>query len=297
MAFLTEESTVKYIAVDQIAPNPYQPRKFFDKEAIEDLAGSILEYGVMQPISVRLINNNSYELVAGERRLRASRVAGLDKIPVIIVNIKDQDSALVAVIENIQRENLNYIEEAIGYNNLLSDYKFTQDELAQRLGKSQSTIANKVRLLRLSKDVQKILIDNGLSERHARALLRLNNEDEQLEILKKVLKYTLNVKKTEDLVEKYLLNETKNQKPAPKVKRIIKDIRLFSNSIIQSVNLMKESGYQTEYIMDKVEDGYEILIKVTNPVEDIQKNTVAEQIVKAMLEDEARQELLAQVGN
>lgn len=268
MIFLTEESKVEQILIDDIAPNPYQPRRFFDKDSIDDLAESIIEYGVMQPISVRIINNNSYELVAGERRLRASRVAGLDKIPAIIVNIKDQDSALIAVIENIQRENLNYIEEAIGYNNLLCDYKFTQEELASRLGKSQSTIANKIRLLRLSKRIQKILIDNGLSERHARALLKLETEDDQVEVLKKVLKQTLNVKKTEELVEKYLINKTKKEASVPKVKRIIKDIRLFSNSIVQSINIMKESGYQTEYIMDKVDDGYEILIKVTNPVEE-----------------------------
>ncbi|MCL1934827.1 MAG: nucleoid occlusion protein [Defluviitaleaceae bacterium] len=264
MEVLVKENEITYLQIDLISPNPYQPRKFFDKESIEELSKSIMEYGVLQPISVRLINGQSYELVAGERRLRASRLAGIEKIPAIIVNIKDRDSAIVAIIENIQRENLNYIEEAIGYNNLLLDYKFTQEELATRLGKSQSTIANKIRLLKLSKNVQKILIENGLSERHARALIRLDNEELQLTALKKIISLELNVKKTEELVEKYL-TEKKEAKREPKVKRIIKDIRLFSNSILQSINTMKESGYDTEYLIDQIDGGYEILIKVSYP--------------------------------
>ena len=289
MAFITERSTVTYISVEHIAPNPYQPRKFFDKETIDELAQSITEYGIMQPISVRLINNNSYELVAGERRLRASRVAGLTSIPAIVVNIKDQDSAMLAVIENIQRENLNYIEEAIGYNNLLADYKFTQDELATRLGKSQSTIANKIRLLRLPKRIQKILIDNGLSERHARALLRLETEDDQLQILKQVLAQTLNVKKTEELIEKHLQKRQQKTKGAPKIKRIIKDIRLFKNSLVQSLNIMKESGYETDYIMEEVNGGYEIIITVNHPDDQAELD-------KSMIEQAVATQL-AQVGN
>ena len=264
MTLLNTETALLELPIEKIAPNPYQPRKFFDKEAIDELAKSIQEYGVLQPISVRLINGCAYELVAGERRLRASRVAGLETIPAVIVNIKDQDSAMLAIIENIQRENLNYIEEAIGYNNLLTDYKFTQEELARRLGKNQSTIANKVRLLRLSKKMQKMLIENNLTERHARALIRLEDEFSQMEILKKVLKNNLNVQKTEELVER-ALNATKKENSQTKVRRIVKDIRLFNNSIMQSIDLMKESGYETEYIMDKVDEGYEILIRIAYP--------------------------------
>ena len=289
MAFITDQSNVTYLAVDHIAPNPYQPRKFFDKEAIDELAASIAEYGIMQPISVRLINNNSYELVAGERRLRASRVAGLTSIPAIVVNIKDQDSAMLAVIENIQRENLNYIEEAIGYNNLLADYKFTQEELAKRLGKSQSTIANKIRLLRLSKRIQKILIDNGLSERHARALLRLETEDDQLTILKQVLTHTLNVKKTEELVEKHLHKRHKKDKQPAKIARLIKDIRLFKNTLVQSLDLMQQSGYETEYIMEEVNGGYEIIITLNHPDDG--------QAVDPATVQQAVSAQLAQVGN
>ena len=263
MAAINIEQEILYLGVDRVSPNPYQPRKFFDNESIEDLAKSIKEYGVMQPISVRLINGVSYELVAGERRLRASRLAGLLTIPAIVVDIKDQDSAMLAIIENIQREDLNYIEEAIGFTNLLEDYKFTQEELAKRLGKSQSTIANKIRILKLSKDVQKFLMENNLSERHARALLRLEDEAVQLFVLQKVVKDGLNVKKTEDLIERMLEDKKEVKTKGAKVKRIIKDMRLFSNSIKQSLSIMEESGYKTEYLLDEVEDGCEILIKVT----------------------------------
>lgn len=264
MALLNTESSIIYLQLDKIAPNPYQPRKFFDKDNLDDLARSIKEYGIMQPLSVRLINGTSYELVAGERRLRAARIVGLETIPAIIVNINDKDSAIVAMIENIQRENLNYIEEAIGFSNLLMDYSFTQEALAERLGKSQSTIANKIRLLKLSKRVQKLLVDNNLSERHARALIRLSDEFTQIEVVKKILKDSLTVIKTEELVEKIISNK-RSSKKTTKVRRVVKDIRLFNNSIMQSITLMKEAGYETEYIIDKVDQGCEILIKVSYP--------------------------------
>lgn len=267
-ALLNTDKEIIYLPVDRVTPNPYQPRKFFRKESIEELARSIKEYGVMQPISVRLINGVSYELVAGERRLRATRLAGLSTIPAIVVNIKDQDSAMIAMIENIQRENLNFIEEAEGFQNLIEDYSFTQEELAKRMGKSQSTIANKVRILRLSKKVQKFIIENDLSERHARALLKIVDEDLQMDVLQKVVQQGLTVKKTEELVEK-VLGQTKEVseevKRDIKVKRLVKDFRLFSNSIKQSIDIMKESGFGTEYIMDEIDGGYEILITISYP--------------------------------
>jgi len=265
---LNIDSEIMYLSVESVIPNPYQPRKFFDKDSIEDLARSIREYGVMQPISVRLINGKSYELVAGERRLRASRLAGLTTIPAIVINIREQDSAMLAIIENIQRENLNFMEEAEGFANLLTDYNFTQEELARRLGKSQSTIANKVRLLKLPKSVTKLLIDAGLTERHARSLLRLSCEKTQLSVVQKIITYGLNVKKTEELVEKILGAEEEVDKLPirdRKVKRVIKDMRLFSNSIKQSIDIMQESGFDTDYIMEEIEGGYEILIKVVYP--------------------------------
>lgn len=236
---------ITYINIDNIRPNPYQPRKQFNKAAMEELCESIRQYGVIQPINVRRITNNSYELVAGERRLRAATMAGLKEIPAIIINVDDNDSAVMALIENLQREDLSYLEEAEGYNHLISEHGFTQEELAQKIGKSQSTIANKIRLLKLSPMVKKILSDNNLTERHARALLKLHDEQLQLKVLKLVCEKGLNVKRTEELVEKAIEKYTRQAQEnvaEKKFTRAIKDIRIFVNTIKQAVELMKKSG-------------------------------------------------------
>lgn len=236
---------ITYVGIENIRPNPYQPRKQFNKLSLEELCESIKQYGVIQPINIRKLSSNMYELVAGERRLRAATMAGLKEIPAIIIEINDNDSAVMALIENLQREDLSYMEEAEGYNNLISDHGFTQEELATKIGKSQSTIANKIRLLKLPPLVKKILADNSLTERHARALLKLHDEQLQLKVLKNVCEKGLNVKKTEDLVERaidrFTRQETeKNNKG--KFTRAIKDIRIFVNTIKQSIELMKKSG-------------------------------------------------------
>lgn len=240
-----EQKNISYLSIDCVRPNPYQPRKQFSKGALEELCESIKQYGVIQPINVRKISNNNYELVAGERRLRAALMAGLKEIPAIIVNINDNDSAVIALIENLQREDLNYMEEAEGYNNLINDHGLTQEELAQKIGKSQSTIANKIRLLRLPPMVKKILSDNNLTERHARALLKLHDEQLQLKVLKHVCERGLNVKKTEELVERAIEKYTRQDKEKvadKKFTRAIKDIRIFVNTIRQAIDLMKKSG-------------------------------------------------------
>jgi len=253
--------SIIHLNVTEIAPNPYQPRRFFDKDKVHELSQSIKEYGVMQPISVRIINGNSYELVAGERRLRATKLAGLSTIPAITIKLSDHESAALSLIENIQRENLNFIEEAIGFYNLLNDYNITQEELARRLGKSQSTIANKLRLLKLSKSIHKTLLENGLTERHARALLKLTSEQEQEKAISTILKNNYNVKQTEDLVERMLENEKKSKRNI-KITRKIKDFRLFSNSIKQSINIMEEAGFNCDYIVEENENELEIMIRV-----------------------------------
>lgn len=260
--FLTNTEVI-FLPVDKIKTNPYQPRRFFDRSGLDELASSIREYGVMQPISVRLINGCSYELVAGERRLRASKLAGRPTIPAIMVNITDQDSAILAIIENLQRQNLNFWEEAEGFQNLIHDYGFTQEEMATRIGKSQSTIANKLRILKLPKAVQKLMLENDLSERHARALLRIDNEETQLEILHKVIQNTLTVKKTEELIEAVL--NKKADPPAKnkgRLRQYMKDIRLFTNTIRQAVGIMNDSGMETSYDMRETDEGYEIRIFV-----------------------------------
>ena len=240
-----EIKNITYLNIDIVRPNPYQPRKQFSKAALEELCESIKQYGVIQPINVRRISANHFELVAGERRLRAAIMAGLKEIPSIIVNVNDNDSAVLALIENLQREDLNYMEEAEGYNNLINDHGFTQEELAQKISKSQSTIANKIRLLRLPPMVKKILSDNSLTERHARALLKLHDEQLQLKVLKHVCEKGLNVKRTEELVEKAIEKFTRQEKekaPERKFTRAIKDIRIFVNTIRQAIDLMKKSG-------------------------------------------------------
>ena len=182
-----EDKKVMEIPIHDIVPNPYQPRKVFSQSALEELSKSIKVYGILQPITVR-VKDDKYELIAGERRLRAAKLAKIEVIPAIINNMSDESSAVLALLENLQREDLNFIEEAMGYDNLIKEHDFTQQQLAEKLGKNQSTIANKLRILRLPNDIKIRLVENNLTERHARALLKLPNEDLMKEVLEKVIK-------------------------------------------------------------------------------------------------------------
>jgi len=187
--------------------------------------------------------------VSGERRLRAAILAGLKEVPAVVITVDDDDSAVIALIENLQREDLSYMEEAEGYNNLINEHKFTQEELARKIGKSQSTIANKIRLLKLPLIVKKMLTDNGLTERHARALLKLPDEQLQLKVLKAVCDKGYNVKKTEMLVEraieKYSRRISENNYER-KFTKGIKDIRIFVNTIKQAIKMVKDAGVKTK---------------------------------------------------
>lgn len=244
---------------ESIKPNPYQPRRIFNQCALDELAASIREYGVLQPISVRLINGASYELIAGERRLRASKLAGLKTIPAILVEINDLDSAVLAMIENLQRQNLHFFEEAEGFQNLIGEYAFTQEALAQRIGKNQSTIANKLRLLRLPRTVQKLIVENELTERHARALLKLENEDEQLQAIATIARENLTVSKTEELVE---ARHKPDKKPIP-FKAYIRDIRILTNTIQENLEIVRRSGMETSFDMQQTDAGYNIFITLS----------------------------------
>lgn len=254
---------IKYINVDNIKPNPYQPRKTFSKRALEELAESIKSYGIIQPLSVRNIGQDSFELVAGERRLRASKLAKLKEVPAIIVNLRDQDSAVMALIENLQREDLNFIEESEGYYNLINDHGFTQQELAQKVGKNQSTIANKLRILRLPNEVKKLLLENNLSERHGRALLKLPDEELQLDILNKVIKNDLTVKKTENLIKDTLEELTKPEETEHKqsIKSRI-NFKIYLNTLKNAYNAIKESGVNAEFEQKDKGDFIEVLVKI-----------------------------------
>ncbi len=256
---------IETIAVDLVRPNPYQPRKVFSDAALHELGNSILEHGLMQPITVRMIGN-SYELIAGERRLKASKLVGLETIPAVVVEVTTKDSAVLALIENLQRENLNFLEESQAYYAIMQDYGYTQQELASTLGKNQSTVANKLRILKLSEKVQKLLVENNLTERHARALLKLPNEEYQLIALEKIIKQELNVKRTEQIIEQMLVDITKEEiikhKANQKVKTYVRDMRLVTNTITEAVNLIQKAGIDAKYTMKEHADSYEIRIKI-----------------------------------
>jgi ParB family transcriptional regulator, chromosome partitioning protein len=257
------EREVIYIPINLVRQNTYQPRKYFNQDALLELSQSIREYGVLQPISVRL-DGSRYELVAGERRLRASQLAGLSEIPAIVMDMTDTESAVLAIIENLQREDLNYIEEAEGYYNLIKDHGFTQEELAARIGKKQSTVANKLRILKLSDNIKEKLIEHGLTERHARALLKLNDEATQLRILDEVISKGLNVKNTEELIEKELEvqnienDEQEPEKEKAKYKWSINP-RIITNTLRQ---IMDKNGIEAEYRHREKEDCLEIIVKI-----------------------------------
>lgn len=264
---------IENIPVHMIKPNPYQPRKNFSMQSLEELAQSIKQYGVIQPITVRSCPQGGYEMIAGERRLRAVRLAGLDYIPAMIVNVYEQDSAIMAMIENLQRENLHYLEEAKGYLSLIKDHGFTQEEFAAKLGKSQSTIANKLRILRLSNEIKEVLIRENLTERHARALLKLPDDNLRMKAVRQVVENKMNVRDTEEvinsLIESLQKLEEKNDKVESnsgktqrKIFRRTKDARIFINTIRNAVNMLKTYGLAVQYSQMDKGDLIEITVKI-----------------------------------
>jgi ParB family transcriptional regulator, chromosome partitioning protein len=255
------QKNINYISVDLIFPNLYQPRKYFDEESLDELAQSIKAYGIVQPLSVRKLSDEKYELVAGERRLRAAKKAGIKEVPVIIVDISDEESAAIALLENLQRENLNFLEEAEAYYNLIKNHSYTQEKLAQVIGKKQSTIANKIRLLKLDEEIRYILLENNLTERHARALLKLPTVELQKNVLKVVLKKSLNVKGTEELIEKELSKLTDNTKRKKKKKKIkgIFSPRVYVNTVKQ---VFDKYGLKAKYSSEESEDKIQITITI-----------------------------------
>ncbi|MBO5130787.1 MAG: nucleoid occlusion protein [Romboutsia sp.] len=259
-----EEKKVMEIPIDSIVPNPYQPRRVFSQSALEELSESIKVYGILQPITVRNKGNDEYELVAGERRLRASKLAGRATIPAIINNMSDESSAVLALLENLQREDLNFIEEAMGYENLIKEHSFTQQQLAGKLGKNQSTIANKLRILRLPTDIKIKLVEHGLTERHARALLKLPEESLMRDVLDKVIKSDLNVKKTEKLIAD-ILEELKNPKDSDDKKQNVKGImgmRIYLNTIKQAYEAITNTGLEAKYKEVDKGDHIEVVVRI-----------------------------------
>lgn len=252
------------IPLEEIKPNAYQPRKEFDEESLNDLTNSIKTYGVLQPIVVRKSGKTGYEIIAGERRWRACQRAGLKEIPAIIKDAGDSETAIMALIENLQRENLSFLEEAEGYRQLMQDYGLTQEQLAYKLGKSQSTIANKMRILKMPPEIVQIISREKLSERHARALLRLPDEKLQMQALKQIIEKGMNVRQTEELVDRLIESiEKENQKEKKKSLKIaIKDVRIFVNSVKKLVKNIKDTGINAGYKEIDRGDFIEVVVQI-----------------------------------
>lgn len=252
---------VQYIPLGRIRPNPQQPRQGFDEVGLAELAASIRSCGILQPLTVRRAGEG-YELVAGERRLRAARIAGLREVPCLVAQVGEEDSALLALMENLQRRDLDCWEEAQAIARLISRYGLSQEEAARRLGRAQPTVANKLRLLRLPEDVRALLRENGLTERHARALLRLQDPEVQRRAAGDIVRRGMNVAQAEAYVEK-LLQEDRTTPPRGRSTYIIKDVRLFLNSVDRGLHLMRQAGVDAGW--DRRDTEQEILLTIRIP--------------------------------
>lgn len=255
------DKDIKYIATDFIIPNTYQPRKYFNDDTIRELAQSIEAYGIIQPLSVRKIDATKYELVAGERRLRAAKELKLQEVPVIVIDINDKDSAAIALLENLQREDLSYLEESQAYHDLIKQHNYTQEQLAKLIGKKQSTIANKLRLLKLDENVRNMLLENKLTERHARALLKLPNAKAQKKILNNVIKKSLNVSQTEELIKLELMKLNGEDKVVNNKKKIkgIFAPRVYMNTVKQ---VFDKYGINATYRTKEMDDKIQVTITI-----------------------------------
>ena len=256
------ENTIADIPIIKIRPNKAQPRKVFSEDELSALSRSISENGILQPLTVRKVSSTEYELVAGERRLRAAVMAGLRKVPCIVVKCSDRESAVYALLENLQRADLGIFEEARGIAKLIRRYGLTQEQAAIKLGKTQSTIANKLRLLRLSEEEQEWMEKAGLSERHARALIRIENETVRREVLSRIITENLNVKQSERLVGIYLNSTPKPSRVKGNSKAVIKDIRIFLNTINRAIDTMRLSGINAQSNKTDTEDFIEYTIRI-----------------------------------
>ena len=251
-------NSVLQIDINKIEANPNQPRKEFDERSLMELANSIYQNGILQPISVRQNENGSYEIIAGERRYRAAIIAGLKEIPCIVIDADERQAALFSLIENIQRHDLSFFEEAQAIQRLISYYGLSQEEAAKKLGKAQSTLSNKLRILKLPEEIQSAIIKFGMTERHARALLKLEDEKKQQLAVKIIVEKRLNVSQTEALIEKML----EGPKPRQKIIMLFKDVRIFVDTINNAISMMKESGIKAESNQIETENYIEYTVRI-----------------------------------
>ena len=258
---LLESTRVTMLSPDVISPNPDQPRRYFDPDGLYELAESIRVHGILQPLSVRRKGGGRYELIAGERRLRAAMICGLEQVPCLVLEVSRESSCLLSLIENLQRRDLDFWEEAKALERLTTVYGLSQEEAAAKVGKSQSAVANKLRLLRLPQEVLALLRKYGFTERHARALLRLPTPEAQAAGADLLVKEGWTVARTEKYVEEVLRNQTKGKKTRPPL--LIRDVRFFLNSLDPSLAVMRSAGVAAQ--CQRKEEGEDLLLTIRIP--------------------------------
>lgn len=260
--FSAKEKTlhkVIQLPVSEITPNPHQPRRIFDDGELSFLAESIKQNGILQPLTVRR-TGRSYELISGERRLRAAKLAGITAVPCIVIDVTERNSAVLALVENIQRQDLSFFEEASAIEKLIDFYGMTQEDAAIRLGKAQSTVANKLRLLKLTEREMELIVEGGLTERHARALLKLKTAEQRETAIERISKAGLNVERTETLVAQ-MLGEEKERESLKKRSVVFGgDVKLFINTINRAIETMQAAGIDAVAEKKKGEDCIEYKI-------------------------------------
>ena len=263
---------IQLISHEDILPNPNQPRVRFDYDELEGLATSVRTSGLLQPINVRPLEDGKYELISGERRLRAARMVGLSKLPCIVMDVSDEQSALFALIENVQRQNLDFFEEAEAVERLMTEHGLSQDEISKKLGKAQSTLSNKLRLLRLPEDMRYKISSAGLTERHARALLLLPDNSARNRALDIIIDRHLNVAESEKLISDILKRRKSGNRPAIKG---FKDMRIFINTLNHAVDTIRKAGIDADTAKSETDEYFEYVIRIAKP-DDI---TVTTQVV------------------
>lgn len=266
-----DSSRIVWIATDKIRPNRAQPRVNFESNAALRLADSVRRYGILQPLTVRVIENaqdgRCFELIAGERRFRAAVMLQMQSVPCVIMEADERKAAELALVENLLRQDLNFFEMAKAIRRLIDSFELTQEEVAKRLSLTQSAVANKLRLLRFGEEEQQFILASGLTERHARALLKITDGDLRKKATEHVIKWRMNVANTEQYIER-VLNEEKQKAEIekslskPKMKPVIKDIRLFFNSVDHAVETVKSAGIDISSTREECEDEYVIEIRV-----------------------------------
>jgi len=254
------ERAVVRLPVRSISPSPYQPRRIFSEASLGDLAESIRQHGQLSPLLVRRIGPEQYELIAGERRMRALELLGRTHADALILSAYDDDCALIALVENLQREQLHYLDEAEAYRNILHSRKLTQEALARSLAISASALANRLRLLKLPDSVRSELRSSGLSERHARALLRLNDENAQLQLIQEAKQQIMSVKQLEGRIERLL--RSSERQSCGKVKSIIRDNRLIVNAFLDTVRELRSLGVHADSQVEELEDGVQVIVTI-----------------------------------